>query len=32
MTQLVLRTQAIKINKKAGFISPQTGKRVKGSD
>jgi hypothetical protein len=32
MTQLVLQTQAIKINKKHGFISPQTGKRVKGSD
>lgn len=32
MTQLVLQTQAIKIIKKAGFISPQTGERVTGSD
>jgi len=32
MTQLVLQTQAIKITSKRGFISPQTGKRVKGSD
>lgn len=32
MTQLVFQTQAIKIRKKPGFISPQTGKRVPGSD
>lgn len=32
MTQLVFQTQAIKIITKRGFISPQTGKREKGSD
>ena len=32
MTQLVFQTQAIKITTKRGFISPETGKRVKGSD
>ncbi len=32
MTQLVFQTQAIKITTKRGFISPQTGERVPGSD